>query len=249
MRDIIDDNKILEEFIFACDDLINSRFIVAERKITNVLKVLVSNEALFDIIKFCFIDFNFSTEWEKISVKSTSNNYRIVMPRDSKIIIALVVNLLYEFDRKSIEIHKFLIQYFNARGDAQDAFNSFCRTFILPFKKAIAMRLSDSYIDPEPPGVDLGESESDRNVPSEVIEKAVFILRDIHSMIISNPLINNTEKNDYTVIVEGLKNALLTKDSNYINKFWIAFKYTLKNVAFLSSKINELHVLLKLYIN
>ncbi|MCL2176930.1 MAG: hypothetical protein FWB72_03135 [Firmicutes bacterium] len=241
----MENTQALQKFLSDCDEVIQSNFIVAERKITALLKTLTEEEALFEVIKKAFAGFDFDTEFAT-SLTREASGIKINLSKNLNKVIGLVLTILYKIDRGQIDFNYFLNEHFSS-PNLQAAYNSFVGAMILPFRRAIELQLNDIEIDPDE--IEAADDSPEADIPQDVIEKAVFIFRDITSSVKSNPRINATERNDLLTISEGLKNAIVAKDTNLINIIWIGFKNTFKGYFALEQKVNELRVLLRFYID
>ena len=60
----------LDLFLVRADELIESKYIVADIKIVNLLKSIASSETLLAVFKNCLTDFDFEAAKKKYFVKS-----------------------------------------------------------------------------------------------------------------------------------------------------------------------------------
>lgn len=131
---MISKQQSIANFIKNMDDLISSNYILADKKISIMLKGVSSSKLFIELFEFCAEGFNFELAQKRaFLIGSGYGAGRFVLPSDSRSIIALVFWLLCQLDNKSIEFLKLLENYFNA-GNFKESFNRFAREVLTPFK-------------------------------------------------------------------------------------------------------------------
>ena len=81
-------NQELALFLERADEFIDSKYILADIKIVNLLKTIVASETLLAIFKNCLADFNFEQAKKKYLVQSkylSSDKGEFVMPNSSRV--------------------------------------------------------------------------------------------------------------------------------------------------------------------
>lgn len=126
-----DDLGKVAEFEAACDDMINSRYILAESKIIKIMQTVALSTVLQRIIGDALNGFDYAAaarEWQNGGIK---------MPADEKDFVALVFCILADVDNRRIFLSDFLRKFF-WNGDINSAYASFCASMITPFKTFVA---------------------------------------------------------------------------------------------------------------
>lgn len=137
------DSLDLKSFNESCDGLLNGKYILAEYKISSILKSIAENQKLKNLITTCVCDYNFNEAFDE----SIGENDIITLPDDAKGIIAYCFSLLYNIDNKLINFYDFLSQYFEYNDiSSLESYKTFARTIILPFKEAINTVYERTYI-------------------------------------------------------------------------------------------------------
>lgn len=138
----------LDFFILRIGELIDSKYILADVKIVNLLKVIASSETLLALFKSCLTDFDYEEAKKKYFVKSKTSDDKgeFVTPPSSREFLALTFNLLVDIDAKRIVLEQFLNKYFFEAGSCYLCYQSFINAIIIPFKNSV-VRLMESVIE------------------------------------------------------------------------------------------------------
>ncbi|MBQ7466652.1 MAG: hypothetical protein IJS74_01110, partial [Clostridia bacterium] len=119
----------LKPFVEACDKMAASKFIMIDKRVSDVLKSIAKTESVFNLIKDCMINFNFDLEWKKATVKS---GY-LTPPEESRKFIAFVFALLNCIDDKKISASDVLSKYFTKAENPSGPYAEFCSILIVNF--------------------------------------------------------------------------------------------------------------------
>lgn len=122
-------------FIDSCDDLISSKYLVAEYKLQIMLKALADAQEVCDLIGECLEQFNRDREFAKAYVHNGHGGFKFVMPEEEYKMIALVFCTLVDIDNKKIDFSDFVRRFF---GENENPFQSFLEEMIVPFRHLIA---------------------------------------------------------------------------------------------------------------
>ena len=134
----MDADKKIQVFFNACSDMKSSKFILAETKISAILRSIVNSPELVSIVSDALAGFNFSTEFNKIQVKNEMRRINLVLPNDQQKLVAIVFSILSEIDAKRLDFHDFIYSYFDTGGSPLVAcFERFVSTIILPFRDTL----------------------------------------------------------------------------------------------------------------
>ncbi len=130
----------LDLFLERAQEFIDSKYILADIKIVNLLKAIASSDTLLALFKNCLTDFDYEEAQKKYLVKSqylSSDKGEFVLPASSKELLAFTFNLLVDFDAKNIELGGFLSRYFYVDGSFASGYDAFINAMIRPFVSAI----------------------------------------------------------------------------------------------------------------
>lgn len=133
-------NKEIENFLSSCDELIECKFLVAEYKLSLMLKALASAQDVCNLVGECLEQFNRDREFAKAYMEDKNGDFYVDMPTEEYKIIALVFCTLVDIDGKKIDFTDFVKRFF---GHEENAYESFVNTMIVPFRNLIAEAFKD----------------------------------------------------------------------------------------------------------
>ena len=129
----------VELFLKRCDDVIRSGFIIADTRISDLLKSIVSSDALYAFFKDATNGYDYEAAKRRYMNYTPPGSSRRVLlfPEDPAERLAFTFFILAEIDAKSIDLSAFLQEYFNADGSLHGSFYAFCNQVIKPFRNAV----------------------------------------------------------------------------------------------------------------
>lgn len=129
-------NNDIVDFITACNDFIDGKFILADIKISKLLKIISKSANLYDLIAECMINYDFQKEYE--NAKISQGNSCFNLPKETHRIIPFVFCLLVEIDSKRVNFNEFLKTQFPYANNQNEEYLAFSKNIIIPFRNAIA---------------------------------------------------------------------------------------------------------------
>ena len=139
----------LSLFIERADELIDSKYILADIKLAAMLKAIASSDTLIAIFKNCLTDFDYNEAQKKYLVKSpylSTEKGEFILPSTSRELLAFIFNVLVDIDAKRIDLNAFIGKYFYVDGSFSSGYDAFITAMIKPFKNSVKM-LMESVID------------------------------------------------------------------------------------------------------
>ena len=124
------------ELINACNDFIEGKFILADIKISKILKAISNSKDLYDLIAECMINYDFERAFE--GAKIGGRNVVFTMPKENHKIIPFAFCLLVEIDSKRLNFNEFLSTQFPTANNQNEEYFAFGKSVIIPFRNAIA---------------------------------------------------------------------------------------------------------------
>ncbi len=239
----------LDNFILRADELIQSKYIIADIKIVNLLKAIACSDTLLALFKNCLSDFDYQNAKKKYLVKNplSDDKGEYVSPTSSRELLAFTFNLLMEFDSKKIVLGAFLDKYFYEDGSTYGEYTAFLNTIIKPFRDAVKT-LMDSVIEGklQDPIEALTEEEAKREEErkkqeelakneKELSEKAYgksvkeikeLLLLDKKKIKESN--LKTLDKLELTLAVDMLGSVIDSCDRDAIEYAYLTYKYVAK---------------------
>ena len=262
----------LDLFLTSAQDLVASKYILADIKIVNLLKAIATSDTLIALFKNCLTDFNYEEAQKKYLVKSpylSSDKGEFILPPNTKDLLAFTFNLLADFDAKRVNMSAFLNKYFYVDGSSASGYDAFINAMIVPFVSAVKM-LMESVMDGklQDPVEALTELENKRQKEIEeqkILEKkeaelakksygeAVKKIKDIllkDKQKVKDKKFNEDKKEEMLLVIDMLANALTSEDRDAIIYAFVAYKFMTKAHKILFfNKANKVFTLLKDVLN
>ena len=240
----------LDLFLASAQDFIDSKYILADIKIVNLLKSIAGSDTLIALFKNCLTDFNYEDAQKKYLVKSpylSSDKGEFVLPPNTKDLLALTINLLADFDSKRVNMGAFLNKYFYVDGSCASGYDAFINAIIIPFVSAVKS-LMESVIDGklQDPVEALTEQENKRQKEleeqkilqekeAEIAKKSYgeavkkikeILLKDKQKVKDKN--FTEDKKEEMLLVIDMLANAITSEDRDAIIYAFVAYKFMAK---------------------
>lgn len=222
----MEDRGKIREFLDACDDMINGKFIMADYKISTILKTIATNDKLYRFVNDCLLGYNFQKEYDKALIDADNGIFQI--PDNPKRNIAFVMCLFLEVDHHRIKFYEFIGRFFKGAG-AGNEYAEFVKTMLVPFKENISNQfdintcLMKEYKDEEP--------KEDNNVFLKAIEQLKFFKNEV---LFDNKL-SPIKKEEINIYIEGCLEALRYKNIKLISALITALDKEVKKEKSLRS--------------
>lgn len=215
------EEKILNEikpFVDACDKMTASKFIMIDKRISDVLKSIASVDLVFDAIKECMINFNFEKEFKE----STSKLGFLSVPEEPHKFIAFTFSLLNFLDDKKISASDLLSKHFSKTEDPAGPYSAFCQSVIVRFKDLLVAKILNR--------AEIPNEKKQKNttiiIDKDVMNRLVFLLKDLKDYVQG---LKKIKKGSLTKgeLQEVISSAILCAkngDLKYIRAFITAIK-------------------------
>jgi len=246
---ILTKREELNAFIVRADEFIDSKYILANVKIVNLLKSIASSETLMAIFKGCLTDFDYTKAKNEYFIKNVLNDGKgeFIMPQSSRELLALTFSLLMDFDGGKLDVGDFISKYFYENGSIYEGYSAFLRLVIKPFK-ATVVNLMENVIegkiqDPveavnqeqqlraqkqaEEMAKVLKEKELEEKACAESIKAIKNFLKEDRKKVKASGL-KDEEKEDLALIISTLKSAISSGDKDAITYAFTAYKFVCK---------------------
>lgn len=177
-------------FIGACNELINGKFILADIKISKILRSISESNEIYNLIAEGMINYDFDKEFAKAVVKDSAGVEKFVLPEEAEKIIPLVFCLLVEIDSKRINFNDFVKAQFPLASNQNEEYAAFAKTIIIPFRNAVAAEFGIEAKDiPAQPEV---ENEPENNIIDEKIKELQQQAKEFDDAEVNVTIINST---------------------------------------------------------
>ncbi len=251
----MDKRAELDLFLTKADELIDSKYIIADIKIVGLLKAIAASDTLIAIFKNCMTGFDYQAAQKKYLVKSkylAEGKGEFVLPPSSRELLAFIFSVLVDIDAKRIDFAQFINKYFYEDGSCSAGYTAFLNSMIKPFKNSVKM-LMESVIDGklQDPVEAFTEEEERREVlekaaaeekrkEKELSEKAygesVKAIRKIlldDKTKIKNSRLKDDVKEELVLIIDMFANAVNAADKDGIIYAFLAYKYAVNSKKFM----------------
>lgn len=256
----------LNLFLEKVNEFVESKYIVADIKIVNLLKTIAGSETLIAIFKNCLDKFDYVEAKKTYFVQkrySAEDKGEFVLPKTSRELLALVFSILVDIDAKRINFTDFLNKYFYEDGSYVASYNSFINAMIKPFRDSVKVimeyvldgRLQDpieAFNEAEQRRLkEREQAELESQKEKELSEKSYgekikkikeLLLIDKQNVKNSNRI--QDEKDEFELVVNTLASVIDSGDKDAINYAYIAYKYVTKAHKFFfiktRRKVNKL---------
>ena len=262
----------LDLFLMHAQELVDSKYILADVKIVNLLKSIASSDTLIALFKNCLTDFDYEAAQNKYLVKSpylSSDKGEFILPPNTKDLLAFTFNVLADFDARRINMTAFLNKYFYVDGSSASGYDAFINAMIKPFIASVKS-LMDSVIDGklQDPIEALTEQENRRakeleeekirqEQEAEIAKKsygeAVKKIKEIllnDKQKVKNKKFTEDKKEEMLLVIDMLANAMTSEDRDAIIYAFVAYKFMTKAHKILFyNRANKIFKLLKDVLN
>ncbi|MDR1906307.1 MAG: hypothetical protein LBQ27_05300 [Clostridiales bacterium] len=224
----------------ACRDLMSTKLILSSGKIAEILKVIATNDILKNVVADCMVDFNYEREL-KNCYYDFGSKLRFRLPPSSKKVVALVVNLLYDFDSGAINFVEFITNSFHDVR-SEDSYKNFGDNVLTPFLEHAnkLIFLEKEFVVGEAEKID----ERINYVNSALGERVDNIISRLHRLVIENVL---PDGETIHFMIDGLGYTLELRDIRLIKIAFFGLKTMLKGYRQFSVIVDELEGLFRMY--
>lgn len=131
-----DSDDAVYDFCDACRELADVKFIMAERRISELLVMIATSGKLQAIVANACAGFDFREAFAKARVRA-GKRYSLLPPSRPRELIAFAVNLLYAFDTHEVGLQEFLDEYYYSGNGVSFAFMSFAHNVVVPLADCV----------------------------------------------------------------------------------------------------------------
>ena len=194
-----------------CNVMLKSKFIMSSNCISSILKVVASVPCLTNYLIKCSQDFSFDRTFEE-----ATNTSKFTLPESPKATVAFVTELLFKFDRREIDLTKFIKVYYPERN-FEGSYKAFCQDIIAAYLLAFSTIMHEENVE---------DAQKDVNVP--ILEAArtqvtQYILA-LNDMITNDDSLKEEKRQDYLLMLNGLYYAFEKESAKMIKVVWVGLK-------------------------
>ena len=130
----------MQRFFTACDELISGKYILADNKISEVLKAIAASEELTGLFTSVTERFDYPSAKQaylKYPAEAGGTRGAAYLPAERGDLIAFVFCLLVDFDTGVMRLNDFLRKFFNEDGSYTASYTLFVERMIRPFRDIV----------------------------------------------------------------------------------------------------------------
>lgn len=211
------------EFINACEELKNCKYVLAENKIAALLKSIADNKQLYSMFGAALYGFDYKSAFSECVV-----NGGFVLPNVPQKAIALVFRILVDIDSGKMPLANFLEAYFYSES-LNESYARFGLEVVSPFLAYCRMLFvqadsqDNTLLSPENPISRAYDNVNDK-FRADLRQNALECLNsliDIADTAITGPI----DKAEYIACLRGLIRAIKKSDYDDIISAFLGVKY------------------------
>lgn len=217
----------IDDFLIAIDSLISSKYILAERKISDVLLYVAKTSDVYNLIAKCMVNFDFETQW-----KTATSSHFFKLPEFDEDRVAFIFCLLSNIDDKNINFTYFLSEFFSA-ANSYSAYELFSKTVLVEFKRLIIKFIIKNDDKNEKDIIATKQNKKNN------FEKLALEIADLLTKVKLMDKIKHSflEKNDLIALLSTFALVCENKQTEYL----YAFRVTL-NASLLKNKLTKVNI-------
>ncbi len=131
----------IERFLTVCNELIGGKFILADTKIGELLKIVASSNELTDLFSAVTERFDYveaKNAYLRFPAYKGSAHGAAYLPAERGDLLAFVFCLLVDFDSGTMRLNDFLLRYFYEDGSYTASYAIFVDRMIRPFRDIVS---------------------------------------------------------------------------------------------------------------
>ena len=229
----------LQKFSDAINAFYSSRLIIVDKAISEFLKTLASDNSYMEVLADATKTADYRQEFNK-AIVNDENGVSFRLPMNKRHVIALVVGLLLEFDRKDLSIIEFVRKFYPAEA-SHDSYLAFCEQVIKPFSeafKSVYVGEEDTYSS-----TTIADLE-EKPFNDKAREECDYWLRLVIDGIISDNGFTPAERKDFITMVKGLMYVTELQNPLLIKLNWLGIKYALGHRKCVYRELKEVETIL-----
>ena len=180
----------ISAFVKACDKMIESKYILVDKRIADVLKSIAECKPVYNLIAECMINFNF----DKLFKSATMEN-EFMIPEDPKDLVAFVFCLFNCLDDKKININDLLMRFYTKDNEVS-SYTKFNKHVTMNFRNAVYFLLVGETMENDDSQSVQAVVCDKSSVDKTILDRLSFLVKDLK---------------DYVVGLKKIKGSLLTK--------------------------------------
>ncbi len=207
------DNEIIA-FVAATDNAIGSSILLAEKRISEILKSIASSNALISQFRTALKGYDKDEEFRLSKVK-VGGRGKLNLPQTQVKLMAYAFCLLMDIDSGKISLRELLDEYFYHVNHSEQ-YALFTQAILVPFRDVTEYVFYN--------GVDA--YEEGEGVDATLRDSVKRILQEVNTIVSENSTITVKTKQDLFALAKGIESALTPNRIDLVKPLLIGFKNT-----------------------
>jgi len=227
----------LHNFCAKCDAIAGSKLILADRKISALLKAIAASEDMCRLLEKILSGYNYKLEFEKARTPYPEKEGRFILslPKGESL-IAFVFCLLCEFENKERDLANFLIEYYGYDDLFSDGYANFCREVVISFKEAVLSVCSPSE-DDALVKAELELKPDTLKIGTQQFKKINKLYQELARNINKEGRMDGEQRRHYLKVADAFLAACEQGDKGLVEALLLALRYMCLGYKFLNAKV------------
>ena len=210
----IDSETQIQNFLDACDKMLEAKILLAEKNIADVLRCIADGDKLFDVFKTALKGYDYENEFRN-SQSKVGGRSKLVVPQSQVKLVSYVFCLLMEFDTGKRSLREFLDEYFYHTNPGEQ-YKLFLNALIVPFRDVVEFVFYN--------GIDA--YAEDEIVDGALRDSVKRLLQELNSLVSESSLITTSVKQDLFALAKAIESSLTPNRIDLIKPLLIGYKNT-----------------------
>lgn len=226
-----DKNVNIDEFLIAVNNLLSSKYILVDRKISDVLLSIADTAPVYNLIAECMVNFDFRYEWEM----ATKGGF-IKFPETNAKKISFIFCLLNNIDDGNLDITKLLERFFS-KDQSISPYDMFCRDVIVQFRDLVMQELGVEFVSTNDE-----QNDQIQAVPTNDYEVLTSLLKDFAAMVNADKKLKKCfmSKQDIVAVISTFEQAVSEGKIGYYYAFMVTLKANFEKNKLYKSKLDRI---------
>ncbi len=220
----------------ACDEFVNSKLILIEKSISNILKTVAKGGQIYNVLAEEIVGYNFSAEYESVL---RSGSFDLVL--SEKKMVPFAFNLLNEMDNGNIDIFNFIKKIFG--DDSQKAYLNFGDVVIKNFESGIEELLEARFVENE---VEVEDEPEQQNpmLDEAFLDRIKFVIENIMNGLADKKLLKHKLRGDINTLCVSILLCIAHSEDIGLLGLVIGLKHMLSKIKPFKNDVKELGLII-----
>lgn len=213
----------LASFKSAADELLSCKFILAEKRISELLKTIAANKELVELFKTALSGYNYAVEFNRSRV-ANKGKIRLELPKNQARKIAYVFCLLMEFDTGKRNLKDFLDTYYYMPqpNDSLSLWTHDMITVLKDVTEYLYLSGIETLLDNE---------DIDYSLRRQVGET----LENINALIVRSASLGTDTKQDLFIVLSAIENSLTPNKADVLKALIVGLEHIVRETDLFQS--------------